>query len=234
MEIDECDNGKEHNDAGEPMDEDYDGDVDREGEHDVEYNYQSGDEDETDATETSDQYTKRKTTAQRQQQTNSKRRINASKLPAARKLILKTPNMTPAADNNSSILVTPIGRRTRGKKGAKVKRVTLSSPVSKSKTKTTKSTTKRGSTTKTPARKSSSSSSTAVSTASEIEHQQQESSTIGTKRERRTRRCLLKTDLTTAESLHEDDSNSNFSPDVKGLLWKFNNTEAMHSRNYKK
>ncbi|TMW44550.1 hypothetical protein DOY81_010366 [Sarcophaga bullata] len=227
MEIDECDNGKQHNNA-EAMDEDYDEDVDRDGEHDVDYNDQSGDE--TDATETSDHYTKRKATAQRQQQTNSKRRINTNKLPASRKLILKTPNMTSACDNNTSVLVTPIGKRTRGKKGSKVKKVTLSSPVSKSKTKTTKSTIKRSSTTKTPARKSSSSSSTA---AGEIEHQQQQSSTIGTKRER-TRRCLLKTDLTTAESLHEDDSNSNFSPDVKGLLWKFNNTEAMHSRNYKK
>ena len=228
MEIDECDNGKEHNDAGEAMDEDYDEDMDGEDEHDDDYNDQSGDEDETDATETSDQYTKRKATAQRQQQTNCKRRINASKHSASRKVIIKTPNMTSAADNNTSTSIISIGTRGRDKKGAKVKRVTLSSPVSKSKTKTTKSATKR--TTKTSGRKSSSSS----SAAGDIEHRQQRSSTIGTKRERRTRRCLLKTDLTTAESLHDDDSNSNFSPDVKGLLWKFNNTETMHSRNYKK
>lgn len=224
MEIDECDNGKKYSNRLEAMDEDCDEDGDRDDEHDIDYNDQSGDEDETDATESSDQYTKRKTTVQRQQQqqANNKR----SKISASRKLILKTPNMTPASGNNTSVSVTPIGRRTRGKKAATLKNVTSSS-ISKSKAKITKSTKKAGCRTKTSARKSSFS----ASAAGEIE---QQTSAIGTTRERRTRRCLIKTDLTTPESLQEDDSNSNFSPDVKGLLWKYNNTESMHSRNYKK
>lgn len=231
VEIDECDGGNDRTDNGdnnaEPM------------EDDNVCNEQSNNEADTDATETSEQHTnnRRRRQISSKRTNNSKRKTttttNLTKTTVSRKLILKTPNMTPSPGNKNSS--TPIGARTRGKKTTKVKK---STPSSRTKAKLGKSKTKRGSAIKTAGRKLSStsgtsSSSAAASAAGEVEQQQQPTdSGKKTKRGRRTRRCLIKTDQT-SEGLLEDDSNSNFSPGVKGLLWKIN-TEAMYSRNCKK
>lgn len=208
-------------------------------EDDEDYHDQSGDEDESDDTETSEQYIRRKNTTAatitQKQSSTAKRKIKTKSTKtttAARKLILKTPNLTPqpaASNNNPSISTTPICARTRGKRAAKtVKKLTSPSiTTSKTKSKLVKSNKKRGSAIKSFGNKTSSSAA-AASAAGEIE-QQQENSNSYTKRKRRTRRCLIKTDHATSESLQDDDFNSIFSPDV----WKMN-TETMYSRNCKK
>lgn len=221
MNIEECDNKNK--------------DMEEDCEDDEDYHDQSGDEDETDATETSEQCIRRKITTaatitQKQISTAKRKyKTKSTKITTvARKLILKTPNLTPqpAATNNTPLSTTPICARTRGKRAAKsVKKLTSPSiTTSKTKAKLVKSNKKRGSAIKSVGNKSAA----AASAAGEIE-QQQDIANSYTKRKRRTRRCLIKTDLATSESLQDDDSNSIFSPDD----WKMN-TETMYSRNCKK
>lgn len=221
MEVDECDNVKTNDNETEDMIEE------AEEEEDEDYREeQSGEENETDNTETSEHKTTTNTT-QKQRKLTKRTKTNKSTSKASRKLILKTPS-TPAQVNKSETpTATPVCARTRGKRAATT--VKKTTPVSKTKTKTAKSTKKRGSAMKTAGRSKPSSAATndcpAASAAGEIEH----NGVVTNKRERRTRRCLIKTDLATSESLQDDDSNSNFSPDI----WKMNN-EAMYLRNCKK
>lgn len=226
--IDECDGGNDvryhRNDAAAAMKED-------EGKGD--YNDQSGgDEAETDTTETFEQHsnnTRRRQTSSKRTNTKPKPiKTNSNKTTATRKLILKTPNMTtPTGGKNPSTSSTTVGARTRGKKTTTTKKLkkTPTTTATRTKAKLAKSTTKRGSAIKTGGRKSlstsdtsssSSSSASAASATGEVE--QQRTALSSKKRERPTRRCLIKTDQTSA-GLLEDDSNSNCSPDVKGLLW---------------
>ncbi|KAM7344277.1 back seat driver isoform 2-T3 [Cochliomyia hominivorax] len=219
MEVDECDNGKNNN-----IDEDMKEDAD---EDDEEYHGQSGDENETDATETSEQNARHKSiqkqrTAKRSKTTKATTSGKTSNV--IRKLILKTPNNEATNNNNNtSLTVTPVCARTRGKKA----NTTAKKSTKTTNTKLAKSTKKRGSAIKSVGQKSatgttSGTAATAASAAGEIEQNQE------IKRERRTRRRLLNADLQAMES-HDDDSNSNLSPDI----WKMN-TEVIYSRNCKK
>ncbi|XP_046809818.1 glutamic acid-rich protein [Lucilia cuprina] len=248
MEVDECDNVKAFKEAEEEMEEDNHNDDDDQRDEEDCQEQQAVEEDdaETDATETSEHFTRRKTTASsttQKQRTITKRntKTSSSKTTASRRLILKTPQVTTTPSNTdtngNTLSATPVCARTRGKRAATTVKKYKSPSLTANKTKA-KTTKKRGSAIKSMGRKTSSSTTSGTSAASaagEIDqHQQDMSNTTNNnnnnnKRERRTRRCLMKTDLATSESLQEDDSNSNFSPDV----WKIN-TEAMYTRNCRK
>uniref|UniRef100_T1PL63 non-specific serine/threonine protein kinase n=1 Tax=Musca domestica TaxID=7370 RepID=T1PL63_MUSDO len=199
---------------------------------DVDDDVNESEEVETDATDNSEQV--HTTNSRRQKVSSSRVRSSTSnkrtKVSAARKLVLKTPNGV-ASD-------TPGDKKTTRKKYAsKVKMLSpsnstpVTSIVSTAKTakSTAKSTTKRGSAMTKSSRKTAITSAavTAASAAGEVEQHEQSSNT---KRERRTRRCLLKTEQV---GLLDDDSNSNYTPE--GYMWKAgNHTESVYTRNCKK
>ncbi|XP_075165010.1 back seat driver [Haematobia irritans] len=157
---------------------------------------------------------------------------SAKKVSASRKLLLKTPNMTTAEDSEEK----SAKRTTRKKRNkvqidsAQISPISLITPSPAKTSRSSRTTTKRGSAMSKSTRKSTTGGVTPASAAGEVEQQQ---SSQKTKRERRTRRCLLKTEQT-AEELLEDDSNSNYIPE--GDVWKGGNnqTEVVYTRNCRK
>lgn len=205
---------------------------------DDDYQAPSAEDCETDITEASEKGKRRKIKSSLTAKCKSSKRRksnNNSRKNVARKLVLKTPNTMPLAAGgakDASLTVTPICARTRRKLAASTIIDLITPSPGLPKTRLTKSTArKRGSATKlkvTIQEASFNNVSLNTPAASATGETKQHQQTSDMKRKHRPRRRLIKTDLATHESL-QDDSNSNFSPNV----WKLN-TEGIYSRNCKK